>query len=381
MTFDAHANFAYGTVLTAPSPPTSGTSLTLQSGQGALMPTPPFNATCWPAGAQPLSSNAEIVRVTAISTDTLTVEREQEGTTAQSIAAGFQFAAGITVKTITDVQSATIVPGDIIPSAAFSRAGCLMCIGTAVSRSTYSELLTAISGTEAAASFTNNSSTVGVSLGTIVFLETLTGLGAGSHSGLSIPTSTTAGGSVYTGTITGYSSAASTVTVSFVYTGVTGTAALLIAPYGIGDGSTTFNVPDLRGRSPLGAGTGTAAGATAWTLGQQPASGAGGEQTHTLTSAESGLPAHSHSINDNGHSHGPGNLNSHFGEMNVSQGTQSTATVVAGQSLGDAYPAVTGGATAGAYTGISINNNAAANASSAHNNMSPVSVVNWFIVY
>lgn len=380
MTFDAHANFAYGTVLTAPSPPTSGTSLTLQSGQGALMPTPPFNATCWPAGAQPLSSNAEIVRVTAISTDTLTVEREQEGTTAQSIAAGWQFAAGVTVKTITDVQSATLVPGDIIPSAAFARSGCLMCTGAVVSRTTYSELLAAISGTEAAASFTASSQTVGVTAGTIIFLETLTGLGTGSHTGLSIHASATVSGSTYTGQITGYSSAASTVTVNFTPS-ATATAALLIAPYGIGDGSTTFNVPDLRGRSPLGAGTGTAAGATAWTLGQQPASGAGGEQTHTLTSAESGLPAHSHSINDNGHSHGPGNLNSHFGEMNVSQGTQSTATVVSGQSLGDAYPAVTGGATAGAYTGISINNNAAANASSAHNNMSPVSVVNWFIVY
>ena len=58
--------------------------------------------------------------------------------------------------------------------------------------------------------------------------------------------------------------------------------------YGTGDGSTTFNLPDLRGRVPLGAGTATgAAGATAHTLGQK-----GGEETHTLTIAE--LAAHDH---------------------------------------------------------------------------------------
>lgn len=36
--------------------------------------------------------------------------------------------------------------------------------------------------------------------------------------------------------------------------------------WGVGDGSTTFNVPDLRGRTPIGAGTGS--GLTARTLGQ-----------------------------------------------------------------------------------------------------------------
>ena len=33
--------------------------------------------------------------------------------------------------------------------------------------------------------------------------------------------------------------------------------------WGAGDGSTTFNVPDMRGRAAIGAGTGTAGGATA----------------------------------------------------------------------------------------------------------------------
>jgi len=104
--FDAHANFAYSTVATAPSPAPSGTSLVVASGDGAKFPTVPFNATVWPAGVQPLTSNAEIVRVTAKSTDTLTILRSQEGSSARSIGVGDQIAATITAKTLTDVESA-----------------------------------------------------------------------------------------------------------------------------------------------------------------------------------------------------------------------------------------------------------------------------------
>ena len=105
-TFDAHLNFAYGTVATAPSPATSGTSLVLTSGHGARFPTPPFNAVIWVAGASALSSNAEVVRVTAKSTDTLTITRAQEGSSARTVVVGDQIAAAITSKTLTDVETA-----------------------------------------------------------------------------------------------------------------------------------------------------------------------------------------------------------------------------------------------------------------------------------
>jgi microcystin-dependent protein len=64
--------------------------------------------------------------------------------------------------------------------------------------------------------------------------------------------------------------------------------------YGAGDGSTTFNVPDFRGRVPLGAGTGP--GLTARNLGAT-----GGEESHVLVAGE--IPAHSHGVTDPGHTH------------------------------------------------------------------------------
>jgi len=58
----------------------------------------------------------------------------------------------------------------------------------------------------------------------------------------------------------------------------------------------TFAVPDLRGRAPIGAGTGT--GLTARTLGDNV-----GEETHVLTEAE--LTAHTHTTEDHNHSIDP----------------------------------------------------------------------------
>lgn len=93
---DAVTNFAYGSVLTAPSPATSGTTLVLQSGEGARFPDPStdgeFNIVVWATGEQPNSTNAEIVKVTARTSDTLTIVRQQEDTTARTIVAGDEVA-------------------------------------------------------------------------------------------------------------------------------------------------------------------------------------------------------------------------------------------------------------------------------------------------
>lgn len=115
MAFDSHINFAYSTVLTAPSPAISGTSLVLASGDGALMPTAPFNMTVWPTSVQPLKSNAEIIRVTAVTGDTLTIIRAQEGSSARTIISGDQIANTITAKDFTDIENTIPSTTDDLP--------------------------------------------------------------------------------------------------------------------------------------------------------------------------------------------------------------------------------------------------------------------------
>lgn len=109
MAIDAHANFATSLVATAPSPATSGTSLVVTTGDGAKFPAVPFNATICPASTAPTTANAEIVRVTARSTDTLTITRAQESTTARTVVVGDQIFAGITAKTLTDVEGGVLL--------------------------------------------------------------------------------------------------------------------------------------------------------------------------------------------------------------------------------------------------------------------------------
>ena len=58
--------------------------------------------------------------------------------------------------------------------------------------------------------------------------------------------------------------------------------------WGVGDGSTTFNLPDLRGRTTIGAGTGS--GLTPRVVGD-----IGGEETHILSVPE--LASHAHGYN------------------------------------------------------------------------------------
>lgn len=107
MALDAFKNLSFTTVATAPSPAASGTSLDVAAGTGTRFPAVPFNATVWPANTMPDPTTAEIVRVTGIATDTLTITRTQEGTSARTIVAGDQIAATVTALTL-DTLSAEI---------------------------------------------------------------------------------------------------------------------------------------------------------------------------------------------------------------------------------------------------------------------------------
>lgn len=130
--------------------------------------------------------------------------------------------------------------------------------------------------------------------------------------------------------------------------------------YGSGDGSTTFNLPDLRGRTIIGVGQGTG-------LTNRLLNATGGEESHTLTVSE--MPAHNHSINDPGHSHIPingrddGNASNQNGQAPSGDATSNL---------------VNGYSTNSATTGISINNNGSG---SAHNTMMPFVALNYIIKY
>ena len=84
--------------------------------------------------------------------------------------------------------------------------------------------------------------------------------------------------------------------------------AILSTTFGVGDGSTTFNLPDFRGRTVMGVGTGS--GLTARAMADNV-----GVETHILTSTEMAShthtqvshnhtqDSHTHSVNDPGHAH------------------------------------------------------------------------------
>lgn len=105
--------------------------------------------------------------------------------------------------------------------------------------------------------------------------------------------------------------------------------------YGAGDGSTTFNVPNLKGRVPVGRDSGDSSFDT---LGET-----GGAKTHTLTVGE--MPAHTHTT-------------ALHGSYRV-QGTFPS----------DVYGAVSGGA----------EGTSSAGSGQAHNNLQPYLVLNFII--
>jgi microcystin-dependent protein len=93
-----------------------------------------------------------------------------------------------------------------------------------------------------------------------------------------------------------------TVTLTHNLT-TSGARTVRFLPHGGGDGSTTFNLPDARGKGAFGRDNmgGSQAAATYRTGSVLGA--VGGTITHTLSASESGMPTHLHSITDPGHGH------------------------------------------------------------------------------
>ena len=112
--------------------------------------------------------------------------------------------------------------------------------------------------------------------------------------------------------------------------------------FGSGDGSTTFNLPDLRGRVLAGYDSmgGSAAGRLTSTSGLNTLWATGGAETHTLTTGE--MPAHTHAsyLVDPGHLHSfiqgsnSGSANQPAAANTTSTGgTGSTGTATTGMTI------------------------------------------------
>lgn len=173
-----------------------------------------------------------------------------------------------------------------------------------------------------------------------------------------------AGAGAPTGWLLCYGQAVSRTTYAALFSAL-GTA------WGAGDGSTTFNLPDLRGR--VLAGKDDMGGTSANRLTNQTGGldgdtlgAVGGSETHTLTEAQ--LASHTHTgttDNDGEHTHTYDKIaNSRGGE---------------GGNAGYANYEFTSTATGG--TGVHSHpfTTAAAGSGSAHNNVQPTAVVNFII--
>lgn len=143
-----------------------------------------------------------------------------------------------------------------------------------------------------------------------------------------------AGASVPSGWLDCNGAAVSRTTYSALYSAI-GTT------FGSGDGLTTFNLPDFRGRASIGVGTGT--GLTARTLAATT-----GAETHTLITGE--MPSHTHVQNAHSHS-----IQTYFNRPGVASGSFAAA-------WNDLSSTTTGSTTA---------TNQNTGGGGAHNNMQP----------
>ena len=103
-------NFATTTVATPPSPALSGTSLSVASGTGTRLYA--GQATVHPDGAVPTPDNAEVISISGIAGDVVTIVRAQEGSAARAILATDVLVQGLTAAML----DALPVPGPAGPT-------------------------------------------------------------------------------------------------------------------------------------------------------------------------------------------------------------------------------------------------------------------------
>lgn len=224
--------------------------------------------------------------------------------TAPTPSAGDNDTSLATTAFVNTAVGAQVQPGDFkVVASRKAPTGWLKCDGSAVSRTTYAALFAAIVPSLGAFTMTIASPGVitlanhGLSTGDTVYLTTTGALPGGLTAAtnlyfvIRVDANTlrlaTSRANAYAGTAVNTSG-----TQSGVHT-------MWDCPYGLGNGSTTFNLPDARGRTL--AGMDVDAGIAAGRMNQSNAEGSygnlgasGGEQSHILSVAE--LASHSHGL-------------------------------------------------------------------------------------
>lgn len=222
------------------------TTITVAAGTGSRFPAA-GGADYFYATLIDTSNNLEVVKVTSRSTDTLTVVRAQDGTTGRVYSAGARIELRVTAALLADIRD-SITPAD---------------------------------GTVTTAKIVDANVTLAKLAAAVQALLVPSGA-VSPYAGASEPT-----GWLF---CRGQTISRTTYAALFAAIGTT---------YGAGDGSTTFALPDLRGRVVAGQDdmggtsanrlTGLSGGVDGDVLGA-----AGGAETHTLTEAQ--LAAHRHFV-------------------------------------------------------------------------------------
>lgn len=122
-------DFATSTVLTAPSPADSGTTLVVQAGHGARFPAAPFYVTAHPPSVLPTLDNAEKLLVTAKSTDTFTITRGEADTVPMAIEAGWRISNSIYLDDIPIVDATSVAAAGAVMDGDFSSNGLMQRTG------------------------------------------------------------------------------------------------------------------------------------------------------------------------------------------------------------------------------------------------------------
>lgn len=289
------------------------TSITVAAGTGSRFPAA-GGADYFYATLIDTSNNLEVVKVTARSTDVLTVVRGQDGTTARAYSTSDRIELRVTAALLSDIRD-SIAPGD------------------------------------------NTVTTAKIVDGNVTLAKL-----AAAVQALLVPSgavSPYAGTAEPTGWLFCYGQAISRTTYAALFAAI-GTT------YGVGDGSTTFNLPDLRGR--VVAGQDDMGGTSANRLTNQTGGlngdtlgATGGSETHTLTEAQ--LAAHYHFTMWEGVSND---------QVTTPAASRYAATQYNPGGENDAFHGFTS-------TAANVARTSSTGSGAAHNNVQPTIILNYII--